>query len=707
MTIDLEPGVDLYIGADIGGTFTDVALLTGEGDLFISKNLTTVRDYSLAIVSALAGKIDDRAAGATKRFVHGTTVATNAILQRTTNKVALVTTTGFKDVLEVRRGRRPTLYDLTWRPPAPLVPRDLRFEVLERVDFDGAVDVSLSEEDVASCIDRLQSAGVDAVAICLLNSFANPAHEIMIEESIASRLPMMMVTRSSDIDAERKEYERTSTSVVNAYLLPVIAGYLDRLEASVKKAGVLCGLEIMQSDGTTLTAQSTRTRPFLMIESGPAAGVVAAARLAEEMGLSDVITLDMGGTTAKAALIEHGVKHYAEQLDVGGTLTRGEGLLQGSGFPVRSPCIDLSEIGAGGGSIAWVDSGGGLKVGPKSAGSEPGPACYGFGATEPTVTDSYVVLGYMNPKAIAGGAQSISYDLARQAVARVAEPLGLSIEDAAYGVFQVATEHMRRSVRSVTVERGRDPRSFSMIAFGGAGALHAATLASDLRIEETIVPVAQGVFSSLGLLFSDLAATRVASIRAALSDESIAAVLDVARDLVNEAEDALALQHASVESPQISVSLAARYVGQSSSLYVPMPPELFRGANIDGLGAILAGRFHREHVRTYGHAAEEEEVEVESLQARAWHASQTPTFAQIASKYLAHMPLGTEARSERQLYFGPDSGWQAASILTRSALTTAPRKGPMVIEEPEGTTLVPPNHVAHLDATGSVVIRHS
>jgi N-methylhydantoinase A len=519
-----QPADDAWrIGADIGGTFTDIVALGPNRMLRRIKVLSTPGNYSLAISKTLHDDLDDDARRATASFIHGTTIATNTILEDKAPAVALITTAGFRDVLEIRRSRRPNLYDLTWQPPPALVPRRLRWELDERMATDGSVLVPLQDDDIDRCIAAIasQPEHISAIAVCLINSFANPEHEERVAVRLRQALPTTKVTISSALIPEPREFERTSTTVVNALLLPVVDDYLTTLERSLAEIQIGAPVHVMQSDGTTVTSGLVRSRPFAIIESGPAAGVVAAARLAEEMGRPSVIAFDMGGTTAKAALIEDFRPSFTDELEVGDSLNRASGLTRGSGYAVRSPCVDLSEVGAGGGSIAWVDGGGALRVGPASAGAEPGPACYGNGGVDATVTDAHVVLGYLNPEAIAGGTKRIYAERAHQAVAGIASRLQLSVPDAAFGIYSVVNSNMRRAVRTVSVERGRDPRTFSLFAFGGAGGLHAAALAAEVEMPEVVIPIVPGLFSSLGLLFSELAVTRVAAHRAPLSAVSL------------------------------------------------------------------------------------------------------------------------------------------------------------------------------------------
>jgi N-methylhydantoinase A len=689
------------VGADIGGTFTDIVALSDDGELRRAKVLTRHRGYAEAIVEGLAGLLEVEELAVTDRVTHGTTIATNAILEQSEANIGLITTKGFRDVLELRRARRPSLYDLAWRPPTPLVPRERRLELDERLAADGTVVREVTSEALEACIDQLEKAGVIAVAVCLLNSYANPAHEEQVAERVRRRLPQVDVTVSSALAPEIKEYERTSTTVVNAFLLPVIQRYVRELANALHEIRIVAPLEIMQSDGTTASADSTADRPFRIIESGPAAGVVAAAALAKELDRRRVIAFDMGGTTAKASLVDDFRAGLTDELEVGDSLTRGAGLTRGSGYTVRSPCIDLTEVGAGGGSIAWVDDGGTLRVGPASAGSDPGPACYGLGGTEATVADAHVVLGYLNPSAIAGGSKDIAPDLARDAIGVIAGRLGLSLLDAAYGIYEIASAQMQRAVRGVSVERGRDPREYSLVAFGGAGGLHAAAMAAELEMREVVVPIAPGLFSSLGLLFSDVAATRLTNHRAPLAPETMAALRETVDRLAARARTALREELAAVGDIVSEVSVALRYVGQSSSLMLGL-------GDLDDADeaavAALTKSFHREHARVYGHAAEGEAVETVSIMVTALAPRAKFTFTEIGSAYDSGAGASAVAR---EMYFGPLHGTRSAAIISRADLRERPVSGPAVIEEFDTTIIVPPDVVASAHETGSVLLRVS
>ena len=495
------------VGVDIGGTFTDVVLLGADGSIRTTKVLSTPADYAEGVIAGVRRLQRDAEVSPAdiSGVVHATTVASNAVLERRGATVALVTTEGFRDVLEMRRLRIPVLYDLQYEKPEPLVPRALRFEVRERLGPRGEVWAALDESTVRDVAARLSEQRVEAVAIALLHSYADDAHERRVEEILRESLPDdVFVTRSADILPEVREYERTSTAVVNAYLGPAVGRYIDSLTNRLRDAGIDAPLEIMQSSGGTLPPAIAARKPAHLVESGPAAGVIACSQLGRLTGRPNLISLDMGGTTAKAALLEDGLPARTSEYEVGAGINLSSRLVKGGGHAIKLPFIDVSEIGAGGGSIVEVDPQGVVRVGPESAGSDPGPACYGTGGTRATLTDALVVLGHLNPGQLVGGDVLLDALAARNAISeQVAIPLGTSPIEAAHGVLTIAVATMMRAVKAVTTYRGRDPRDFAICAFGGNGPLVAVELARALQVETVVVPPSPGVFSALGLLFGD------------------------------------------------------------------------------------------------------------------------------------------------------------------------------------------------------------
>src|SRR5262245_29226414 len=495
------------VGVDIGGTFTDIVLLDADGHIHTRKVSSSVDDYAQAIVEGLREVFRETGldGGAVDEVIHGTTVASNAILEQRGARTGLITTRGFRDVLELRRLRMPRLYDLTWEKPPPLVERYLRMEVRERINARGEIVTPLDEGDVESALDRLLGQRIEALAVCLLNSYANPVHERQIKAAVARRAPDLPLCISADVLPEIKEYERTSTTVINAYVMPVVRRYLASLRTGLGDIGIGAPLLIMQSNGGLMTAEAASRMPMHIIESGPAAGVVGSQAVARRVGLDKVITFDMGGTTAKASIVEDGEINRASEYQVGGGIMLGSRLLTGAGYLLRVPAVDLAEVGAGGGSIVWIDAGGALQVGPRSAGASPGPLCYDLGGTEPTITDANVILGLINPAHLVGGALKLNAARSVEVFEeRIARPLGLALMDAAWGAHLIAASNMIRAIKAVSSERGRDPREYTLFAFGGNGPLFAAGMARELQMRRIVIPPAPGLFSSFGLLYGDV-----------------------------------------------------------------------------------------------------------------------------------------------------------------------------------------------------------
>jgi N-methylhydantoinase A len=663
------------IGIDIGGTFTDLIFLRPDGRIETAKVLSTPADYSLGIADGLERSSASRAGEEVAQIMHGTTIATNAILEGRGARVALITTEGFRDILEIGRLRMPVLYDIRFRKPPALVPRRLRFEVPERIDNRGTIERPLDEAAATRVIDAMLGEAVEAVAICLINAYANGAHERRIAELVRARAPGLPVTLSSELLPEIKEYERTSTSVVNSYVLPVVRHYLGRLGDELAARGIARPLTIMQSSGGAMSAAAAAERPIHIIESGPAAGVVGAAELARRLGNLSVLSFDMGGTTAKAALVEGGQFHRVGSLEVGGGINIAGRLLSGGGYHVRAPAIDIAEVGAGGGSLVRLDSGGGLRVGPESAGAAPGPACYARGGELPTVTDANVVLSFVNPAALAGGSFPIRRDLAAAALtASVAEPLGLSLEEAAWGVHRVADSMMARALRAVSTERGRDPRDFAILAFGGNGPVHAATLARLLEVKRIFVPPVPGLFSALGMLFPDVEHHYVRTFKHPLAKLDESALEAVYRVLEAEGGAILAGEGFGADQQRFERLIDLRYAGANSELTLP-------------LAADLRDAFSAAHERQYGYRSDEEEIETMNLRVIARGVDPRRRVPEQLS-FTRSSVLREEARD---VYFGPGLGWVATPIVQRASLGGAWRQGPLLVEEYDSTTVVPPD----------------
>ena len=712
------------VGVDIGGTFTDLVFARGDGGLDRLKVPSTPDDYSRAIAEGIASYLaghsgtepEQAPPGTVAEIVHATTVATNAILERRGARTALVTTEGFRDVLELRRIRIPFSYDLGWEKPAPLVERYLRFEVRERLDRDGNVLAPLDAGELAAVVDRLASEdGAESVAVCLLHAYRNPAHERAVGDALRARLPDANLSLSHEVLPEIKEFERTSTTVVNAYVAPLIGRYLERLRESLLEQDVSAPILVMQSNGGLVPSRTAVRQPVTIIESGPAAGVVAAAELARRTGHPNVITLDMGGTTTKASIIEAGAMLRATEYEVGSPVSVSSRLVRGSGYLLRIPVIDISEVGAGGGSIAAMDAAGAIRVGPRSAGANPGPACYGRGNADPTVTDANLVLGYLHPTSLAGGVLRIDRSLARRAVGDVlAAPSGLSDTDAAYGVHLIANSNMVRAIKSVSVERGRDPADFILMAFGGAGPLHACGVAQSLGIGTVLVPPAPGLFSAFGLLRAEVEHHTVRTVLArteTVEPAAVQKVLDEMRvDLVARAREE------GFEESEVGceASVDLRYAGQSSEITVGLD-----APRVDAPVLREAERrFEEEFERTYGHRGAVKAFELVNcrLIARIARDVQSVSAGRFeAGKGMAEAPgaecttdtgggLDGGAARTRQVYFGPESGWLDTPVIARTDLGTVARPGPAIVEEYDSTVVVPPGWNMHRDEHGNIVL---
>jgi N-methylhydantoinase A len=689
------------IGADIGGTFTDLVLIDAAGGIATRKVSSTPDNYGRAIVAGILELLTERAVapGNMTELVHASTIATNAILELKGAKTALITTRGFRDVLEMRRLRIPVLYDLQYEKPPPLVPRRLRLEVSERLGARGKLLQPLDEESVRQATAQLRAEGVEAVAVALLHSYCDPRHEQRVAQIVREGLPpTVYVSCSADILPEIREYERTSTAVVNAYVGPIVRDYIAALERDVRAIGVTGALQIMQSNGGVMTVEAAVRRPAYITESGPAAGVIACARLARALDLENVISFDMGGTTAKAAMIERGEPAKTTEYEVGSGINLSSKLVKGGGYPIKLPFIDVSEIGAGGGSIVALDPSGGLRVGPRSAGAIPGPVCYGNGGLEPTFTDAMVVLGYLNPVSLAGGRVKLDAERARSVLQeRVAEPLGLSLADAAHGIYTVAAATMTRAVKAVTTYRGRDPRDFTLVAFGGNGPVAAAAVAQALSMGKVLVPPAPGVFSAVGLLLADVEHEFTSSVLVPASRMSEAEFRRVFADL--EARARTSMQDEGHPNERIRLKRVAelRYAGQAYELSVAVCPD-------DHFSDVLTN-FHEEHFRTYGHRSDGDPVDFVSIRifARVEPREVLMDYRRLATQ--AARAGQRQTSGTRRAYFGKSVGFAETPVISRATLAAEWSSGPLIIEEYDATCVIPPGAQARIDELGSIEIK--
>lgn len=688
------------VGIDIGGTFTDLVVVNDKGETYTKKVPSTPDDYGRAIIEGLAALFDTAGLSLEDitEFLHGTTVGSNTILELKGARIGLITTKGFRDILEIRNLRMPKLYDLHWDKPAPLVERYLRVPVDERIDAAGNVTTPLSRNEIEAAVRRLLAERVEGIALCLLNSYANPVHERMVSDVIRELAPELPISMSCDVLPQMKEYERTSTTVVNAYIMPIVASYLTKLGKTLRGNGMRAPILLMQSNGGLTTAEEASVKPVNIVESGPAAGVVGAVRRAAESGHSDIISFDMGGTTAKASLAEQGEFVLSQQYSVGGGIMISSGLLTGGGYLLAVPAIDVAEVGAGGGSVVWIDAGGSMKIGPESAGANPGPLCYDQGGEQPTVTDANVLLGYINPHHLAGGELKLNAERSRRYFQKlVAEPLGTDIATAAFGTRQIAISNMIRAIKAVSSERGRDPRRYTLFALGGNGALFACGMASELGIRTILVPPSAGLFSAYGLLYANVEHHYAETVRTLLRDMDPERWAESWRSLEAQATRQLREDGFGGGEMRLSRTASMRYKGQTFEMTIPVPegsltPEVVQQIETD---------FGDEHERTYGHRASlDEPVQLVAFQvigSAIRKTTQTPGAA------LPHEgDMDTEQRS-RKAYFGAERGWLDTAILPRRDLSS-PRRGPCIIEEYDTTCVVPPEATAALDELGNIIV---
>jgi N-methylhydantoinase A len=679
------------IGVDIGGTFTDLAAVEERtGRVVVLKLLTTPLDFTAGVVAGLrqalaSGRIDARDVAL---LSHATTVVTNALLQNKGGRAGLITTRGFRDVLELRRSSRADLYDLLQDAPAVLIPRRYCFEITERIDAEGDVVTPLADHELPALIAAIEEAGLETVAVSLLFSFLNNVHEQQIAAALRAALPNVAVFLSCDVLPEIREFERSSTTAVCAVVGPLLGSYLGRLEDVAASLG-LPKLHVMGSSGGVVDVAEALRMPAMTIESGPAAGVIAAALAGRQLDRPNLISFDMGGTTAKASVIAGGEIAVTAEYEVGGS-GHANRWMHGTGHPIRVPVIDLAEVSAGGGSIAWVDRGGALKVGPHSAGADPGPAAYGRGGTRPTVTDANIVLGWLSRDTLLGGDLPIDAAAAEVAIAiHVAQPLGLSVLDAAARIAEVVNANMAQALRIVSIERGYDPGEFSLIAFGGAGPVHAAFLAAELGIPEVIIPPAPGAFSALGLVASDIRRDWSRTVYAGLASLAPERLAEVIAGM--EAAGRAFLVDAQVPPARQALLRRAdlRYRRQAYELTIPFADGPVTRDTLDR----IAADFHTKHEQTYGHANRDEPVQLVNVRLTAIGKLPPIAFAQPVAPDRART-------HNRQVWFA-ETGRVRTPVCWREGLMLGTAlDGPMVIEALDSTIVLPPGWHGRVDAAG-------
>lgn len=678
----------LRLAADIGGTFTDIAAFDeASGRLTLGKTLSTPHALVEGIEAGVA-KADARFAE-TGLFLHGSTVAINTILERTGAKTALLITKGFRDIYEIGRVNRPDSYNLFFTKHRPLVPRQHRYEVAERLLATGEVLEPLDEGEIHALADVLHRERMEAVAVLFLHCYRNPSHEQRAKQILRSRLPGVFVTTSHELSQEYREFERSSTVAANAYIGPKVASYLGDIADHLTRAGFAGAFLVVQSTGGLFEMHQAREQCVRMLESGPASGVIATRAVAEQTGIANAIAFDMGGTTAKAGVIENG--HV---------LTTGTALVGGyeSALPIQIPMIDIFEVGTGGGSIARVVEGGALHVGPESAGAQPGPACYGLGGREPTVTDANLVLGRLSPERFLGGEMRLDPKAAERALyAHVAQPLGMSIIEAAAGIIDIAVTKMSYAVKGVTTQRGLDVGKFTLVAYGGAGPLHATAIARELGITRVLIPQAPGHFSAVGMLHSDLRYDYVRTRFTKLAELDFAAFEDIFAELEAEGRRAIGEAGVKVGDVRIARALDMRYVGQEHLVTIDVPVAYFAKADRVAIKRL----FDAEHEQRYGTSAPAEAAEIASLRTAVTGVLEKPRFESIASG--ADTPAAAVQRGTRQTYFA--GNFITTAAFGREQLVAGNRvAGPAVIEEHASTTVLMPGDTLTVDTLGNLLI---
>ncbi len=678
----------IRLSADVGGTFTDVAAFDEKtGALKLGKTLTTPQRLVTGIENGVVKAGSEFSAA--KLFLHGTTIAINTILERSGAKSALITTQGFRDIYEIGRVNRPESYNLFFHKHAPLIERDLRFEIMERMDSQGTVLIPLDEEQVRTVARQAVAEGVQAIAILFLHSYRNPAHEQLASKIVSTEFPQLFVTSSHELSQEYREYERTSTAAANAYVGPRVQRYLDEMEKHLGTAGFGGNFLIVQSTGGLFDVGDARQSCIRMLESGPAAGVVGTKALCDSINIPNAIAFDMGGTTAKAGVIYEG-----------NVLMTGSALIGGyaTGLPVQMPMIDIQEVGTGGGSIARVEVGNALRVGPESAGAAPGPVCYGLGGTEPTITDANLVLGRLGADRFLGGEMKLDLPAAKKALTeKIANPLGLDPIEAAEGILRIATTKMAHVVRWVTTERGLDAADFALVAYGGAGPLHAAAVARELSIGTVIIPRAPGHFSACGMLVADLRRDFVNTWFTPLADASFPAMEEIFAEMERQGR-ATVSRGQTLSGVAVERSADMRYVGQEHAVTVELPIHLFTSQDRDGIKKL----FDAVHQTRYGFSVATEKAEIVSLRSAIIGEMRKPPFEHIA-KGGAEADAGA-FRGKRPVYFA-SSGFVDTPTYDRLTLKAGNQiAGPALIEEHASTTVLHPGDTAEVDAFGDLVI---
>lgn len=675
------------IGVDVGGTFTDFSLFdTQSGQLSHYKRSSTPEDPSKAIMGGIQEILAEQHIDPmdVSYLAHGTTVATNALIEKKGARMGLITTQGFKDLMEIGWQRRPSLYDLRKPKPESLIPAGMRQEVQERILHDGSVRTPLDEDSVRNAVRCLKAMGAETIAVCTLFSFINPAHEDRIKEIIQEEYPGVYVSASHDLVAEFREYSRMSTTMLNAYLGPVMKKYVHNFERSVQETGIRVAPYVTQSNGSIISIAETVDCPIKTAVSGPSAGVIGAIYIGQQVGLDKIITFDMGGTSIDVSLIEDGKAQLSNDRTV-------------EGYPARIPMIDIVTVGAGGGSIAHIDEGGALKVGPRSAGATPGPACYMRGGQLPCVTDANIVLGKLNATKILGGKMDVDRSLAERAIrTHICDKAGLTLERAAAGIVSVVNSNMVRAIRVVSVERGYDPREFTLMAFGGAGPLHACEVAQDMGIRQVLIPPSPGTLCSLGLLMADtkfdLSCSNLTPAEPAYLDK----VQDIFRGLLADGDALLDKEHVERDKREYTYTVDCRYVRQNYEIAIQVAAPFDRAALED-----MIERFHQEHERAYGYCSREMPVQMVNFRLSAIGVMEKPDLSAAALEPQAALPQPMEVR---QVLFDRESEFVDTKVYHRTQLKPGTTlEGPAILEQMDSTCVIPPQWSAYTDAYYNII----
>ena len=684
--MDKKGGIILRVATDIGGTFTDLVAVDDKGRTVLAKSHTTPPNFEEGVINVM--KKSGIQPEEITDFIHGTTTIINALTERKGAKTGLITTKGFRDVLEIARCNRPDLFNMVFAKPRPFIPRYLRKEVRGRVNFEGKILTELEEEDIRAAVEFFKKEEVEAIAVCYINSYANDIHERRTVELIRELWPEVFVTSSVEVTREWREYERTSTAALNSYVMPVASSYIDRLDGRIKEIGCDAKEYIMQSNGGTTTFEQAKRTPINMVESGPVAGVYGSAILGKVIGEKNIIAFDVGGTTAKCSLIDGGeVKVTTEY-----RIERTESY---AGYPIMAPVVDIVEIGNGGGSIAWIDEAGSLKVGPQSAGALPGPVAYGIGGTEPTTTDACLVTGRLSPENFDN---EVDLDAVKAAIQKkVGDAFGMNVEEAAMSILRVAEANMFNALKLISVRRGYDPRDFTMVAFGGGGPMHCAYLAKELNIRKVVVPIAAPVFSAWGMLMTDVRHDYIQTNIRRMNEVSSEELNQMWDGLLREAHEQFAKE--GVDKDQIIFHFIAdmRYMGQEHTVKVKVPPVPWT----DEVKEEIVNRFHDTHEHFYTFRLPDTPTEIVNLHLVAYGRLMKPSLAPIEPQ---QGPVEETLKETRKVYF-TDEGWLDTPIYEREKLGSgAVLEGPVIVEETAASTVAAKGQRLMVDTYGNLII---